>query len=324
MEFKLLATTTLPLQQQLEWVWYSERTRSFIVGDERAAFAIPVSAPATSVPVQADVSQNAAGPNAHPCNLPIPVALYEEFAQESWHGFRFMDHSAYDAAADEAGHPIGDLLRTLVFGPDYGHYLLHPASGAILGLRAGSIELLKRTPTGCERMDKTRTRGRAALAFCAHPSETLLAYGDNYGAFHAHRLDTAKFGRAAKIADKERKASRVEFVRSGTMLMIGGMGYLATYAYAGGKFTPKHEVSIPVRDFVWLDDERILINQGLHGLSAYRYDDAGGFTKLAAVKPEGTVQQISVSKCRGFLAATDQESPNVRVYAIRENGGIKS
>jgi hypothetical protein len=323
MEFKLLASPTLPLQPQLEWVWYSEQTRSFIVGDERTAFAIPVSAPATPVPLQADVSQNAAAPNAHPCNLPIPPSLYEEFAQEPWHGFRFLDRSAYDAARDAAGHSIGDLLRTLVFGPDYEHYVFHPAGGAFLSLRSGSIGLLTRTPTGFEGLDKTRTKGRAALAFCAHPTEMLLAYGDNYGTFHAHRFDTTKFGKATKIVAKERKASRVEFTRTGTMLTIGGMGYLATYAYAAGKFTPKHEVSISVRDFVWLDDERILVNQGLHGLSAYRYDDAGGFTKLAAVKPEGTVQQVSVSKCRGFLAATDQESLSVRVYAIREDGGIK-
>lgn len=316
MEFQLLTTATLPLQPQLEWIWYSERSRSFIVGDERAAFALAVGASDPPQPLRPDHASDANDAKPHPCNLPISDALYEEFAQQPWHGFRFMERSAYDRVVDAAGHPKGDLLRTLVFRPNYGHYVCHPATNRVLSLQSGSMELLKRTPGGFELLDKTRTRGRAALTFGAHPSEPLLAYGDNFGTFHAHRFDPAQFGKAGKFAAKERNAARVEFVRSGEVLVLGGMGYLATYSYTGGKFSPGHEIAIPVRDFAWLNDGvTVLVNQGMHGVSAYRLG-ADGFQKLGAMKPEGTVKQISVSTCGQFLAATDQESATIRVFRI--------
>src|SRR5256885_4011609 len=139
MQFKLLGATTLPLQTQLQWLWYSEQSNSFVAGDDRAAFLLPLSNPADPSRLQP-----ARIPQHHPCNLPIPNSTLDEFLSEPWHGFRFLKSSEYDNALDQNGNPVGDLLRTLVFGPDYGHYLLHPPSGLILGLRSGSMTLLCR------------------------------------------------------------------------------------------------------------------------------------------------------------------------------------
>jgi hypothetical protein len=319
MQFKLLSTTTLPLQPQLQWLWYSDQSRGFVTGDDRAAFLLPVANPAAPTPLQPARQFDASSPPRHPCNLPVPASMLDEFLHEPWHGFRFLEASEYDHAVDEKRAPVGDLLRTLVFGPNYGHYILHPPSGLILGLWSGSIDLLQRDEAGAfKRLDQTKTRGRAALAFSAHPSELLIAYGDNYGTFHAHRFDPTGFGKASKIAAKDRKASRLEFVRAGSMLAIGGMGYLATYSFDGGKFAPLHEVSISVRDFLWLKDgELVLVNQGLHGVAAYRHDP-GGFRKLGELKPDGAaaVQHIAVSKCLRYLALCPQGQPDVSVYAI--------
>jgi hypothetical protein len=318
MQMQMLATTQLSLQPQLMWLFYSNKTSSFIVGDERRAFALPTSNPAAALPLQPSRVIDPNAPLSHPVNLPIPAELFEEFQTQLWHGFRLLDDSAYARAVDDAGRPVGDLLRTLVFGPNYGLYVEHPATRMILSLRDGSMELLTRSNDGFKSIDKTRTRGRAALAFCAHPNEPLIAYGDNYGTFHAHRFTETGFAKSSKIAAKERNASRVEFVNGGNTLALGGMGYLATYSYIGGKFAPMHEVSIAVHDFLWLDDGAILlVNGGLHGVSAYRYDRAG-FTKLGAVKPEGAAQQIAISSCRRYLAATMQESPQVPVYQISQ------
>src|SRR5205823_7240448 len=171
---------------------------------------------------------DASTPQRNPCNLPIPAAMLDEFLVEPWHGFRFLKAGEYDHALDQSGNPAGDLLRTLVFGPDYGHYVLHPSSGLVFSLRSGSMTPLRRAGDKFEVIDQTKTRGRAALAFAAHPSESLIAYGDNYGTFHAHSFDQNGFGKATKIVGKERKGSRLEFDRAGKMLMLGGMGYLAT------------------------------------------------------------------------------------------------
>jgi hypothetical protein len=311
MEIKLLTTLSLPLDPQLQWLWYSRQSASFITGDERAAYAIPTSNP--HAPVKLPPAQEALSPS---CNLPVTRPLYEEFCSESWHGFKFLDVSAYQKAVDSKGQQTGDLLRTLVFGPDYGQCVLDPASGLILSLRSGSMELLERTADGLRQLDKTKTRGRAALAFAAHPTEKLIVYGDNYGTFHAHRFDETAFGRANKIADKPRKASRVEFVSSGQVMMAGGMGYLASYSYAAGKFTPRHEISIPVRDFACVQDgELLLVNQGMHGIAAYHHDQ-NGITKLADTKTEEPVGQIAVSHCLRYLAATAQGSARVAIYAM--------
>jgi hypothetical protein len=316
MPFKLLATATLPLDPQLQWLWYSTQSAGFITGDQRAAFAIPTSNPRAPAPLNPARPHDASASQHHPCNLPIPASLYDEFASAPWHGFQFLESFAYDRAVGAAEHPLGDLLRILVFGPDYAHYLRHPASGMILSLKSGSMNLLEQTPDGFKSLDQTKTRGRAALAFAAHPSESLLAYGDNYGTFHAHRFDQSAFGKAAKIAAKDRKASRLDFINGGKTLLIGGMGYLATFSYVAGKFTLAHELAIPVRDFISPDDgQLIFVNQGLHGVTAYR-NTPTGFTKLADLQPDAAVQQIALSHCRRYLALTFQQSPNVSIYSI--------
>jgi hypothetical protein len=308
MQFKLLATTTLPLDTQLHWLWYSTQMSSFITGDDRKAFSLPTSSPGAPSPLTSAFPYDDRVPSVHPCDLPIPVSLYEEFAKESWHGFQFLEASspAYE----------GDLLRTLTGGPDYGHYMLHPASGLILSFRSGAMELLQRSPTGFTSISKTRTRGRAALAFAAHPKEMLIIYGDNYGNFHGHKFDPTGFGKATKIADKQRSASRADFLNSGQTLMIGGMGYLSTYTYSNGKFAPLHDVSIAVRDFTLTSDaNHVLVNQGLHGVTAYRYNQ-DGFTKTATLEPQGSVNEISISSCNRYLAVSIQDSAAVSIYSI--------
>jgi hypothetical protein len=316
LQFRFLGHTTLPLQPQLQWLLYAPKTDAFLVGDEKAAFA--VSAPNPGSPAALKPARE--GGAGHACNLPIPEELYDEVRGEDWHGFRFLTCTDYDSAKDDRGHAVGDLLRTLAFGPDYGLYVIHPSSGSVLGLRGGSIQLLERAESGFKEIDRTKTRGRAALAFATHPAETLLAYGDNYGTFHAHRFDATGFGKASKVAAKERKASRVEFVGDGKMLVIGGMGYLATYSHDGRKFSALHEISIPVRDFIWAGDGTlVLVNQGMHGVSAYRYDPSG-FAKFAEMKP-GTVQQMAVSKDLKHLAVTMQDSGGISLYTIER--GLK-
>src|SRR5262245_45610517 len=129
MTFELLVTSTLALKPELQWLWYSDDTASFITGDEHSSYALPTSRAGI-------VSQLSPSPSGSR-NLPIPDSLYDELAAQPWRGFRFLPRGAGDRLS-------GDLLRTLVFVPDYGHPVLHPASGLILALKSGSIELLKR------------------------------------------------------------------------------------------------------------------------------------------------------------------------------------
>jgi hypothetical protein len=315
MQFRLLANASVSLQTQLQWLWHSGKTGSFITGDEQRAFALTTSNPGAIAPLQPARPPGNVAPQ-HPCNLPISDSLYEEFAAQDWHGFQFLQAAAYDRAVDDQGKPVGDLLRTLVFGPNYGHYVKHPTSGMILGLNSGSIRLLKQQADGFKFLDQTKTRGRATLACAAHPSESLMAYGDNSGVFHAHRFNESSFGKAGKIADKQRKASRLDFMDGGKTLLVGGMGYLASFTYSGGKFTAAHEIAISVRDFICVDDGRLLfVNQGLHGVSVYRYGEAG-FDKLGELQPDQAVQQVAVSSCRQYLGLSFQESPGVNIYAV--------
>lgn len=316
MHFEHLTTTPLDLEQQLQWLWHSERSSSFIVGDERVAFALPHSD--FGVPSRLVPARPSGRPNAihHPCNLPIPGSLYEELVSDGWCGFYFLEATAYDHAVDDDGQPLGDLLRTLVFGPDYGHYVLHRASDLVLGLRSGSIQLLRFSQGRFTKLADARTRGRAALAFAAHPREMLIAYGDNYGNFYAHRFSPDGFGKTKKIATKDRKASTLRFIVDGDSLLIGGMGYLSVYSHFDSKFYLLHEISLPVRDFTWDENRRIVfVNQGLHGVAVYRYDETG-FSQVGAVKAEAAVNQMAVALRSQYLAVSSQHSTDVSVYAI--------
>lgn len=314
MRFKLLATTALPVDPQFRWLWYSNQTGSFIFGDDRNAIALPVSNPAAPSPLTPARPFGNRIPPPHPCNLPIPDSLYEEMASQPWHGFHFLEPDAYEMSVDGGEPADGDLLRTLVFGMNYGHLLLHRASKLIFRHRTGSIELLERSATGFRSIAKTRTRGSATMDFAAHPSDPLIVYGDNAGNFHAHRFDANGFGKAGKIAAKRRKASRIEFLENGQKLMIGGMGYLVALSYAGGKFVPVHEASTPVRDFVLACDEKVvLVNQGLHGVTAYNSD---GLAKVGALEPQISVREIAVSGDGRYLTVTLQDSTAINIYQI--------
>ena len=318
MRFKLLAVTTLPLQTQLQWVWYARGTKRFIVGDDRKAFAVTETGAAVGLAAAREFDERV--PAVRPCNLPVPWEVHAELAGESWHGLRFLEAAAYDLGVDGGAPAEGDLLRTLVFGPDYGLLVLHPASGLVLGLRAGRMELLERTAAGFHLLGKTRTRGNAALAFAGHPTESMIVYGDNAGSFHAHRFDATGWGKASKIAARGRKASRAEFGRGGELLVIGGMGYLATYGYAGGKFVLRHEVEMPVRDFLWIDDGGlVLVNQGLHGVAAYRYGEAG-FQQIGKFEAAGAVRQMALSACGRYLGVMVEEMAGVGVYEVAGEG----
>ena len=299
MEFRSIRGHSLQLDPKLTWLMYVDELRCFLVGDEKLAFSLSADNAKSALPIMAD-------PPLGACNLPISTALYGQLRKQSWHGFQFLDREQSLKTND------GDLLRVLVFGPDYAHPVIHPASGAIFGLKSGSIDLLDKD---LKSIEKTKTRGRAALAFAAHPTDNLIAYGDNYGTFHVQCFEPTGFGKAGKIIAKDRKASRLEFVRDGSMLAIGGMGYLQTFSRAGAKFTPVYEHSIAVRDFVWLSDDRVLVNCGMHGITALSYSDAG-FSKIGEVKPSGAVQQMAISADAKLLACSDQESGVVTVYGI--------
>src|ERR1700722_15082387 len=316
MQFKLLATSTPDVPVQLQWLWYSNLTRRFITGDGRKAFAMEVARPGVLSPLTPERPYDDGTPPRYPCNLPTPASLTEEISNETRHGFRLLEPAAYLPAAEGGCGGEGDLVGMLAFGPRDGHFMLHPASGLVVSVKAGSMELRERVPGGFKLLEKARTRGRAALVFAAHPSETLLVYGDNYGEFFAHRFDATGFGKASKIAAKQRNANRAEFARDGRMLMIGGPGYLATYSYAGGKFTPLHEVSIAVRDFIWHDEGKlVLVSQGLHGVPGYRYNESG-FVKIGAAEPTGGAREIAASGCGRYMAVLSQESADVSVYEI--------
>jgi len=312
--FKLIATTPIQVSPQLQWIWYSKQSQSFIVGDDKRSFSISLSKP--NAPTALSVGSDTFAGQPHPYNLPLPETLYREFSEEPRHGLLFLDRANYLRAVDAKGLPVGDLLRTLAFGPDYSQYQIHPASGLIFSLRSRSIALLQREGDSFKEIDRTKPRGSAALCFAAHPTETLLAYGDNNGDFHAHRFAADGFVKASKIGARQRKASRIEFIRGGQMLAIGGMGYLSTYQYADGKFTLAADVSTSVRDFTCINDgELIFANQGMHGISAYRCETSS-LAKLGAIATPEPVFQIAVTPDGSYLASTSQDAAMLKIYEL--------
>ena len=309
MQLKLLGTTSLPIDSKIQWIACLPGQKAFATGDEKKAFLVRPDRPGVAEPITR-------APASGAFNLPLSTELAEDFCARPWRGLRFLSPNEYAVAVDLKKQSVGDVLRTLVFLPDYGTYLQHPQSRLILSLKCGSIGLLEKTSGGFKAIDLTRTRGKSTLAFAAHPTETLLTYGDNAGTFHAHPFDQSGFGKASKIAAKERKASQCEFIADGKTLVIGGMGYLSTFTYDGGKFSESHNLPIAVREFAWIEpSNRVFVNQGMHGISTYQYDDKG-FTKLADLQAGQPVQQLVASADGKFIAASHEGS--VSLIAVAE------
>lgn len=330
MDLDLLTSLNLALQPQCCWLWFSEVTSSFIVGDDKRAFAVSVSHPEEAKPLTPapkfprDVPIQSAGhvptiqdyrqQYSHPLNLPIPDLLYDELAQHPWHGFQLLPRCAYEQLPADDPSLFGDLARTLAFGPDYGLYFLHCSSSMVLNLRSGSMQLLQQSSCGFTLLDEARTRGRKAVAFAANPSEPVLVYVDNYGSSFAHEFSSTKFGKARKIDAWEHAGRAIEFANAGRTLVVGGMGHLAAYQFDGKKFSKTHEVSVAVRDLIWVEEQGVLlVNQGMHGLSFYRLDE-GRFTPWGTLKQDGPLHRVAASKNLQYLAAIEHNSPKVCVY----------
>jgi hypothetical protein len=315
MQFTRLATSSPALDPKLQWLFFSPQTNAFITGDDRQAFSIPLSSPSAPIPLQPARPFENHIPPPHPCNLPIPDSLYTEFAATPHHGLHFLDPATCQLPLGKKGPLDGDILRSLVFGPDYPTLLFHPLTGALLTLRGRSMELFSRSDTTLTSIAKTKPRGKSVLAYAAHPTEPLLVYGDNYGDFHAHRFTPTTFEKATKIAAKQRNASRIEFSQNGNLLLLAGMGYLSAFRYAAGKFEQLHELSTAVRDFLTTPDASLLlVNKGLHGLAAFTYSPTTGFTQLASL--EAPINQLAKSPDNQFLAFTHQDSPTIQIHAI--------
>ncbi len=315
MQFSRLATTSLPLNPQFHWLFFSQSTNALITGDDRQSFSLPLNNPSSPAPLQPARPFENQIPPPHPCNLPIPDTLYNDFAATPHHGLQFLDPATYQLPLGTKGAPDGDILRTLVFGPDYPTLLLHPATSALFTLRSRAMELFTHSPTNLTSIAKTKPRGKHTLCFAAHPAAPLLIYGDNYGDFHTHPFTPTDFGKPKKLATKQRKASRIEFANDGNLLLLAGMGYLAAFTHANNTFTETHNIELPVRDFLTTPDASLLlINQGLHGLAAYTYSPTTGFTKRASL--ETPFNQLARSPDNKFLALTLQNSPTIQIHAI--------
>jgi hypothetical protein len=311
MNLTLISSATLEVIPLM--LWYSSHVRGFVAGDERVACVLLPEEFRTPTSL---ISSRKYDPE-FPCVLPLPQELQAEFAEMPWHGLHFLSAAEYDHAVDDKGRRTGDLLRTLHYGPDYGLYVRHRASGLILSLKSGSLNLLRQSESGFEQIDSARTKGRKALCFAGHPSAPQLAYGDNYGLFHLHEFSEDGFGRAVKVVDKERKASRVQFIDGGTEMLLGGMGYLSRYRSFGKKWELQAEVGVAVRDFCWLPSQKwIFVNHGIHGLSLYVVDESG-LKSVGTFKTEAPIDKIAVSPSGELVAVALQQSGQIDLIAVR-------
>ncbi|MCA9061213.1 MAG: hypothetical protein KDA85_22020 [Planctomycetaceae bacterium] len=306
---KQLAAVDLDFKALL--LWYSENENAFVVADQQRGFTLPIAE--FTRPRQLGPARE---PDPlFPCRLPLPESLIAEFSAVTWHGFGFLTASEYDVAIGSDGKRCGDLLRTLYYGPDYGLYVRHKHTGLIVSLRSGSLELLRFQNDAFELIATTRTRGRAALCFASHATEPMIAYGDNYGAFHIQRFTADGFGTASKIDSKERKAAGVEFI-DGDRLLTGGMGYLSVYGKAGKKWKLLSEASLAVRSFHWhSDSQRIVVNGGRNGLSVLRLQ--GDSIKVEdSLQTDSAIDQISLNGAGDLLAASLQNCGTVQLYQL--------
>jgi hypothetical protein len=313
MKFTFLFSGKLPLNPNTHWIWFSARSNAFVVGDEHLSFRLP---PPGNVHQAEQLIPERVEGAPHGSNLPLPERLMDEFLSESWHGFRWLDRPAYASALDSSGVRVGDLLRTIVFGPDYGQYVQLPSNNAIIALQSGSLRLLQRSDHAFVELDHAKTRGRAVLAYAAHPGDPFIVYGDNSGDFFSHHVGTSEFGKTSRIAGHGRKASQVDFIDDGKTLVIGGMGYLATYSYENGKFSVVHEESSAVRSFCWLKHSRFMVvNKGIHGVSVLRLSESG-FSQVADLPTEGAVHALAPSADGAHLGLIFQNSEIVSVYSL--------
>ncbi len=302
----------LDLDHRLQWLTYSSIQKSFITGDENNSIAVSTKASTTAL--------NAADfTNKSQFNLPLPANIYEELTGQLWHGFLFLKPDEYVLSDECADEFAGDHLRTLVFGPDYGHCVKDPKSNLVFSLSCHEIVLMKETVDGLRPIDSRKTRGKEALAYALHPKEKTIVYGDNYGTFFQHTFSHKGICKGRQFAVKERKASCIDFINRGNYLLIGGMGYLCLYLHHKGKLKELTTKSLPVRDFLWLPQRRlIIVNEGLHGLSVHQLKDEQ-IANIATFKSCEAIFHIASSPCENYLALTYQGKSQLEILQLKQD-----
>ncbi len=100
MVFTFLRFVTVGVKPQLQWLLYSPILSAFVSGDDSIAYAVGSDAASSPRRLSPFRSNDAASSDSHPCNLPMPAEVYEEYRDSPWHGFRFLRASEYDHAAD--------------------------------------------------------------------------------------------------------------------------------------------------------------------------------------------------------------------------------
>ncbi len=298
-----IARYSLSLSSATHWIRYAPQAGVFVVGDAQAAWTV---SPDGSSPVPVARGE-------HPLTLPIPEVLLADVLSLGWNAFRLPSmHTLIDATAHE---PVsGDLLRHFVFLPDYGQLVEHPATGSWLALRCGRVARI--SPDGPFTVQaETRTRGKGALTFAAHPSEPLLFYGDNAGDFTQHALTPDGFGKATTLAKLERKASACLVRANGSRVLLGGMGYLQQVPVGAKAGANCGQCATTVRSLHAVDDRRVLVNAGMQGLAMVSCTDES-LKVEARADLEAPVHQMAVTTDQRTIAVLHQGSGAVTLGTL--------
>lgn len=301
--FTAIARHALPLNSTTHWIRYAPLAGVFVVGDAQAAWTV---SPDGSMPVPITCG-------AHPLTLPLSDALRSDVLSLGWNGFRFPSMTTLvDATTHEP--VVGDLLRHFVFLPDYGQLVEHPATGAWLALRCGRIARV--APDGSFTLPaETRTRGKGALTFAAHPTEPLLFYGDSAGDFVQHALTADGFGKAVTLAKLERKASACLVRANGSRVLLGGMGYLQQVPVGAKPGVHCGQYATTVRSLHAVDDRRVLVNAGMQGLAMVSCTDES-LAVEARADLEAPVHQMAVTPDQRTVAVVHQGSGTVTLGTL--------
>lgn len=312
---------TITKSSQLNWPlggnvalgWYSRTRRAFIVGNHADKMLVPTypgMPPSMLVKREDSYAQK-----THAYDDALEPADYDDLARRGRDGFQFLPRERYDSAY--AGRKWGSCCpidQAIASGLTQEIPVLHPASGAIVSFANKRISLHADTP-GLEKIGEVKTRGTLTDAMLAAPRSEFIYYADHTGDLVQVPVSRSTIGPKQKLFTYERNISAIRAAEDGPHLFIGGNGLIAAAVPIDGSLEFLARTEAPCRSLEVLNDQWLLVNQGMHGFTLYEVSNRTLCVDLNE-KPPAAVDQLIVSPGGQHVLAITKMPVSLIVYSI--------
>lgn len=303
-----------PLAGSQRLAWYSRTRSGFVIGNHADKMLVP-NDPNVQPSVVAKHS-DAYSNKTHAYDELLPQTDYDEQVESGRDGFRFLSRQQYGQAfAGRAWGSTCPVDQAMVTAANLTQEIpvLHSATGSIVSFGNKKITLHAPTPR-LEKIGELKARG-SIVALLAAPRSGFIFYATHAGDLVQVPISAEQIGKQKKLATFERNVTSIRAAIDGPHLFVGGMGLLATVLAGDNDYQVLAKQEISCRAIEVLNDQWLLVNQGMHGFSLFDVE-GGKLRSETSQKPSAPVDQLVCSARGQHLLAIHQPPGGLGLYKI--------